>query len=547
MILDLTISILPNEESKKNLIEKKLRATLNEALAKSGIVLPAQDFDFKFIKKSIDARHGKQKFIMRYKAFTENERQNLERKIVWKNADTSSGAKKILIVGSGPAGLFAALRFLENGIQPVIIERGKPTGERKRDIAQISTRGIVDGDSNYCFGEGGAGTFSDGKLFTRSTKRGDVEKILRIFCEFGADEKILTDSHAHIGTDALPKIVNAMREKIIALGGEVHFGTRCTDFLTDNLSGKKIVRGIRAVQTESNEEKEFLGDAVLLATGHSACDVYEQIARIASESLEAKTFALGVRVEHPRTLIDRIQFHGKSDSNLGAAEYRLTSQVEGRGVYTFCMCPGGFVVPSATESEQIVLNGMSCAKRNSPWSNSAIVVETRPEDIPQNFFAQAEEAGSAALASLYFRRWLEHETFLHASPPSQKAPAQMLKDFLRGKDSRDFPKVSYTPGIVASRLDEWLPAQIAFRLKEGIKEFDKKMRGFICDEAVLFASETRTSTPVRILRDRETFECKTLSRLYPCGEGSGYSGGIVSSAMDGENAAQAVLRQLAAN
>lgn len=547
MILDLTISILPNEESKKNLIEKKLRAALNEALAKSGIALPAQDFDFKFIKKSIDARHGRQKFILRYKAFTENERQNLERKIVWKNADTSSGAKKILIVGSGPAGLFAALRFLENGIQPVIIERGKPTGERKRDIAQISTRGIVDGDSNYCFGEGGAGTFSDGKLFTRSTKRGDVEKILRIFCEFGADEKILTDSHAHIGTDALPKIVNAMREKIIALGGEFHFGTRCTDFLTDNLSGKKIVRGIRAVQTESNEEKEFLGDAVLLATGHSACDVYEQIARIASESLEAKTFALGVRVEHPRTLIDRIQFHGKSDSNLGAAEYRLTSQVEGRGVYTFCMCPGGFVVPSATESEQIVLNGMSCAKRNSPWSNSAIVVETRPEDIPQIFFAQAEEAGSAALASLYFRRWLEHETFLHASPPSQKAPAQMLKDFLRGKDSRDFPKVSYTPGIVASRLDEWLPAQIAFRLKEGIKEFDKKMRGFICDEAVLFASETRTSTPVRILRDRETFECQTLSRLYPCGEGSGYSGGIVSSAMDGENAAQAVLRQLAAN
>lgn len=547
MILDLTITIQPNEEDKKNLIEKKLRAELGDALKRSGIDLQAHDFNFKFIKKSIDARHGRQKFILRYKAFTENEREKFERKIVWKKADTSLGAKKVLIVGSGPAGLFAALRFLESGIQPVIIERGKPTSERKRDIAQISTRGFVDGDSNYCFGEGGAGTFSDGKLFTRSTKRGDVEKILRIFCEFGADEKILTDSHAHIGTDRLPQIVNAMREKIISLGGEIYFGTRCVDFLLEKNSGEKIVKGIRAVQVESNEEKEFFGDAIFLATGHSACDVYERLAKIASESLEAKTFALGVRVEHPRTLIDKIQFHGKSDSNLGAAKYRLTSQVEGRGVYTFCMCPGGFVVPSATENEQIVLNGMSCAKRNSPWSNSAIVVETRPEDIPQNFFEEANDAGAAALASLYFRRWIEHETFLHASPPHQKAPAQLLKDFLRGKLSSDFPKVSYTPGIVSSRLDEWLPIQIASRLKEGVKEFDKKMRGFICDEAVLLAIETRTSTPVRILRDRETFECVGLSRLYPCGEGSGYSGGIVSSAMDGENAAQAALRKLAAN
>lgn len=547
MILDLTITIQPNEEGDKNFIEKKLRTALIGTLKKSGSDFSAKNFNFKFVKKSIDARHGRQKFVLRYKAFTESEREKFERKIIWKKADTSQDAKKVLIVGSGPAGLFAALRFLENGIQPVIIERGKATGERKRDIAQISTRGIVDGDSNYCFGEGGAGTFSDGKLFTRSTKRGDVEKILRIFCEFGAGEKILTDSHAHIGTDRLPQIINAMREKIISLGGEFYFGMRCVDFLIEVNSGKKVVKGIRAVQIGSNTEKEFLGDAVFLATGHSACDIYERLAKVACESLEAKTFALGVRVEHPRTLIDKIQFHGESDLNLGAAEYRLTSQVEGRGVYTFCMCPGGFIVPSATESEQIVLNGMSCAKRNSPWSNSAIVVETRPEDIPQKFFEQAKEAGAVALASLYFRSWLEHETFLHASGMDQKVPAQLLKDFLRGKLSCDFPKVSYTPGIVSSRLDEWLPNQIAFRLKEGIREFDKKMRGFICDEAVLFASETRTSTPVRILRDRETFECVALSRLYPCGEGAGYSGGIVSSAIDGENAAQAALRKLAAD
>jgi hypothetical protein len=550
------------------------------AVAKAAFSLPAgttaeENISFVFSKKSLDARHGKAKFVMRYDVYIGEEAPSQEDLLPqWKSVKGSK-CKSVLVVGSGPAGLFGALKLLEGGIKPIIIERGSDTKTRKVDIAKISTRGLLDSDSNYCFGEGGAGTFSDGKLFTRSNKRGNVGQVLRIFNHFGADASILTDAHPHIGTDKLPYIINAMRAKIIELGGEFHFNTRCTGFIT---SGKNSVDGIKTVNTKSGEEKDFFADAVLLATGHSAGDIYELLAKTAPQALEAKTFAAGVRIEHPRATIDAIQFHGRKMPN--AAEYSLTSQQTGssktgnaasygkedeRGVYTFCMCPGGFVVPSATESGTIVVNGMSAAKRNSNWSNSAVVVETRPEDIPEKFKEMAKKNGCPALAGLYFRSSIEREAFLQANTGNdansisdgnstgkekfmegQKAPAQLLEDFLSHKKTpqEKLPKTSYFPGITSSRLDQWLPAQIARRMEKAFKEFNKKMKGFICGEALLIAPETRTSTPVRILRDRESYECCALKKLYPAGEGSGYSGGIVSSAMDGINACAKIMECL---
>lgn len=547
---------------------------IDTAVAKTASSLPAgttaeENISFVFSKKSLDARHGKAKFVMRYDVYIGEKAPSQEDLLPqWKSVKGSK-CKSVLVVGSGPAGLFGALKLLEGGIKPIIIERGSDTKTRKVDIAKISTRGLLDSDSNYCFGEGGAGTFSDGKLFTRSNKRGNVGQVLRIFNHFGADASILTDAHPHIGTDKLPYIINAMRAKIIELGGEFHFNTRCTGFIT---SGKNSVDGIKTVNTKSGEEKDFFADAVLLATGHSAGDIYELLAKTAPQALEAKTFAAGVRIEHPRATIDAIQFHGRKMPN--AAEYSLTSQQTGssktgnaascgkedeRGVYTFCMCPGGFVVPSATESGTIVVNGMSAAKRNSNWSNSAVVVETRPEDIPEKFKEMAKKNGCPALAGLYFRSSIEREAFLQANTGSsgypisggnsmegQKAPAQLLEDFLSHKKSpqEKLPKTSYFPGITSSRLDQWLPAQIARRMEKAFKEFNKKMKGFICGEALLIAPETRTSTPVRILRDRESYECCALKKLYPAGEGSGYSGGIVSSAMDGINACAKIMERL---
>jgi uncharacterized FAD-dependent dehydrogenase len=551
------------------------------AVAKTAFSLSAgttaeENISFVFSKKSLDARHGKAKFVMRYDVYIGEEAPSQEDLLPqWKSVKGSK-CKSVLVVGSGPAGLFGALKLLEGGIKPIIIERGSDTKTRKVDIAKISTRGLLDSDSNYCFGEGGAGTFSDGKLFTRSNKRGNVGQVLRIFNHFGADASILTDAHPHIGTDKLPYIINAMRAKIIELGGEFHFNTRCTGFIT---SGKNSVDGIKTLNTKSGEEKDFFADAVLLATGHSAGDIYELLAKTAPQALEAKTFAAGVRIEHPRATIDAIQFHGRKMPN--AAEYSLTSQQTGssktgnaasygkedeRGVYTFCMCPGGFVVPSATESGTIVVNGMSAAKRNSNWSNSAVVVETRPEDIPEKFKEMAKKNGCPALAGLYFRSSIEREAFLQANTGSsgypisggnstgsdensmegQKAPAQLLEDFLSHKKSpqEKLPKTSYFPGITSSRLDQWLPDQIARRMEKAFKEFNKKMKGFICGEALLIAPETRTSTPVRILRDRESYECCALKKLYPAGEGSGYSGGIVSSAMDGINACSKIMERI---
>lgn len=535
MILEISINLLPQEEKNEKVINRKLF----EQLENKNITFTRENTTFVFVKKSIDARRKQVKLFMRYKAYID-ELPGQENKIPeWKTVDDK--CKKVIVAGSGPAGLFGAFTLLEKGIKPVIIERGQTTHERKRDIAKISTAGIVDGNSNYCFGEGGAGTFSDGKLYTRSNKRGSINSVLALFHYFGADEKILTDAHPHIGTDKLPVIIENMRNKILELGGEIHFNTRLESFITENST---IVKGVHTVNTITGEEKDFYGDALLLATGHSAFDIYESLAKTNPESLEAKTFAVGVRVEHPRELIDKIQFHGKNE-NLGAAEYRLVTQVDGRGVYSFCMCPGGFVVPSATEKDEIVVNGMSSARRNSRWSNAAIVVETKPEDIPQEFVEKAKAINCPQMAGLYWRRWLEQETFKHGN--NQQAPAQLLTDFLKGKESQTLPQSSYTAGLTSSRLDLWLPEQIANRLKKAFYDFDSRMKGYICDQALMIASETRTSTPVRILRDKESCQSTALKKLYPAGEGAGYAGGIVSSAMDGINSclkiAQALLEK----
>ena len=534
MKTDITITVKPEQTENKKLIDKLLKSELSKKTDFS-----QDSVKFVFIKKSVDARHGQVKIHLRYTAYIGEDAPDADKGIpVWKKAD---GKKTVIIVGSGPAGLFAALKLLEYGIKPVIIERGTDTAQRRKDIALISTQNFVNGESNYCFGEGGAGTFSDGKLYTRSNKRGDIGSILRIFHAFGADEKILTDAHPHIGTDRLPKIINAMRAKIIELGGEVRFGCKCTDFVIEDGRVKGVVASCSGSPSTGSGTTEILGDAVILATGHSAKDIYELLAKRAPSALEAKTFAVGVRVEHPRSVIDNIQYHGKKKAaGLGAAEYRVTTQVDGRGVYSFCMCPGGFVVPSSSGPEEIVVNGMSAAARNSKWSNAAVVVETRPEDIPQTFKKQAQELGCTALAGLLFRTDIEHKAW--QAGKGQAAPAQLVTDFLKNRPTAQeaFPPTSYTPGIISSNLNEWLPESISTRLAQGFNQINQNMKGFIDPAALMIAPETRTSTPVRILRDKETMECTALKSLYPAGEGSGYAGGIVSSAMDGVNVAQVI-------
>ena len=546
MRTQVTVTVLPDQEKDQKVINAKIRAEINKSSdSKKALLKHEGKYEALFLKKSIDARHGQLKLHLRYEIFIGESAESAKKETalpVWKKAD---GNKSVIIVGSGPAGLFAALTLLEHGIKPVIIERGKETSSRKRDIAAISTKDQVNPDSNYCFGEGGAGTFSDGKLYTRSNKRGNISKSLLIFNYFGADKKILTDAHPHIGTDRLPQVINNMRSKIIELGGDFHFETKVTNLI---LEGKRV-KGVATENTASRESKDFYADAVILATGHSAGEIYQMIARLAPDALEAKTFAAGVRVEHPRTLIDSIQYHKKSAAaeeksadSLGAAEYRVTAQVSGRGVYSFCMCPGGFVVPSASAPGEIVVNGMSSAARNSKWSNAAIVTEIRPEDIPEEFQKQAEKDACPQLAGLYFRSYLEKLAFQHGN--GQAAPAQRLTDFLENKKSDELPPSSYTPGLVSSNLREWLPDFISYRLAEGFRQINKNMKGFICDQALMIAIESRTSTPVRILRDKESLECTAIKGLYPCGEGSGYSGGIISSAMDGENVCLSLINHL---
>ena len=526
----ITVTVSPEYEKNQTFIFNQII----EELYNQGIKAKKEDIKTVFVKKSIDARRRNIKIYLRYDVYIGEEIPDTNKIPEWKHPD---GNKTVCIVGFGPAGIFAALKLLEKGIKPVIIERGSETSQRKIDIASISTKHIVNENSNYCFGEGGAGTFSDGKLYTRSNKRGDISSVLNILVHFGADKKILTDAHPHIGTNKLPQIINNIRSFILEMGGEIHFNSKLIDFVFEQNKNTKKVKSIVAENVVTGEKQNISCDYVILATGHSAPDIYRLMAKVNPECLEAKTFAVGVRVEHPRLVIDTIQFHGKTE-NLGAAEYRLTTQVDGRGVYSFCMCPGGFVVPSSSGKDEIVVNGMSAAERNSKWSNAAIVVETRPEDIPQKFIQKAEKEGCKALAGLYFREDLEHRAFLNGK--DQAAPAQRVKDFLNHKDTVEFPPTSYTPGIVASRLDLWLDPFIETRLEQGFRNFNQSMKGFICSDAVMIAVESRTSTPVRISRDKETLKCIGIENLYPAGEGSGYSGGIVSSAMDGENVARMI-------
>lgn len=432
----------------------------------------------------------------------------------------------VVVVGAGPGGLFAALRLIELGFRPLVVERGKPVNERMKDLARIRHDQRVDAESNYSFGEGGAGAYSDGKLYTRSKKRGNVKKILGVFCQHGASPAILSDAHPHIGTDKLPRVIENMRNTILRCGGEVHFQTRMTALLLHEDRVEGITCG----------GKEFRAGAVVLATGHSARDVYRWLAENGIE-MEAKGMAVGVRLEHPAELIDQLQYHSRQGRGkyLPAAEYSVVQQVEGRGVYSFCMCPGGFVVPAASGPEQLVVNGMSPSNRGSKWSNSGMVVELRPEDIE----------GDDVLKMMRYQNELERTCWLQGNQ-RQTAPAQRMADFVNRRLSYDLPQSSYGPGLISSPLHFWMPQPIVSRLQEGFKAFGRQKHGFLTNEAVMMGVETRTSSPVRIVRQGDTLQHVRIQGLFPCGEGAGYAGGIVSAGMDGERCAESAAAFLQA-
>ena len=478
-------------------------------------------YGVRILKRSIDARQRQIFVNLKVRVYV-NE-QPSDDAYVRTEYPNVEGKSQVIVVGAGPGGLFAALRLIELGLRPVVLERGKNVHDRKKDLANITKTQKVDAESNYCFGEGGAGAYSDGKLYTRSKKRGNTDKILNVFCQHGASTAILADAHPHIGTDKLPKVIEAMRHTIISCGGEVHFQTKMTRLV---IEGDKVV-GCEAVMTPEGTQMIFNGP-VILATGHSARDVYRYLVEVKIE-VEAKGIAVGVRLEHPSMLIDQIQYHNKQGRGkyLPAAEYSFVTQVEGRGVYSFCMCPGGFVIPAATDKEQIVVNGMSPASRGTQWSNSGMVVEIHPEDIQ----------GDRCLRVMDFQAELE-KTCWQQGNMKQTAPAQRMADFVNGKLSYDLPKSSYAPGLISSPLHFWLPKMISHRLQEGFKTFGRNAHGFLTNEAVLIATETRTSSPVRILRDRDTLQHVRIQGLFPCGEGAGYAGGIVSAGVDGERCAE---------
>lgn len=447
------------------------------------------------------------------------------------------GKKQAIVVGAGPGGLFAALRLIELGIRPIIVERGKNVRDRKVDLAKITKDHKINAESNYSFGEGGAGAYSDGKLYTRSKKRGNVDKILNVFCQHGASTSILMDAHPHIGTDKLPRVIENMRKTILECGGEVHFETKMTGL---------IIQDRKVIGIETQTGQQFFGP-VILATGHSARDVYQWLYDHQVD-IEAKGIAVGVRLEHPAMLIDQIQYHNKNGRGayLPAAEYNFVTQVNGRGVYSFCMCPGGFVVPAASGPHQIVVNGMSPSNRAGRWSNSGMVVEMHPEDLSNPDLKMNEEGyGDSPLAMMYFQEALEQMCWQQGNM-RQTAPAQRMADFVNRKLSYDLPDSSYAPGLISSPLHFWIPSFITSRLQQGFLQFGKNSHGFLTNEASVIAIETRTSAPVRIIRDKERLQHCSIAGLFPCGEGAGYAGGIVSAGIDGERCAEATAQYLEA-
>lgn len=550
MIQEYQIRILPEQAASEEGIKRYLAKekgldvrTLNQV---------------RVLKRSIDARQRTIFVNLKVRAYI-NEFPQDDQYIHTEYPDVSS-RPCVIVVGEGPGGLFASLRLIELGYRPIVLERGKDVRERKKDLSNITKTQKVDGESNYCFGEGGAGAYSDGKLYTRSKKRGSVDKILNVFCQHGANTNILADAHPHIGTDKLPRVIENMRNTIIKCGGEVHFQTKMIRLIlesegkltaSDAAAGDRVI-GVEAVNLATGAEETYRGP-VILATGHSARDVYRYLAS-AKIDIEAKGIAVGVRLEHPSQLIDQIQYHNKSGRGkyLPAAEYSFVTQVDGRGVYSFCMCPGGFVIPAATGPEQLVVNGMSPSNRGTAWSNSGMVVETHPEDVAQfvkehqaiieQTEMKAQENSSlfnlhSSLQMMYFQQIVEKQCWQQGNM-KQTAPAQRMADFVNNRLSYDLPKSSYAPGIISSPLHFWMPSFVSKRLQEGFKTFGKNAHGFLTNEATLIAMETRTSSPVRIIRDRETLQHVRIQGLFPCGEGAGYAGGIVSAGVDGERCAE---------
>ena len=550
MIQEYQIRILPEQAASEEGIKRYLAKekgldvrTLNQV---------------RVLKRSIDARQRTIFVNLKVRAYI-NEFPQDDQYIHTEYPDVSS-RPRVIVVGEGPGGLFASLRLIELGYRPIVLERGKDVRERKKDLSNITKTQKVDGESNYCFGEGGAGAYSDGKLYTRSKKRGSVDKILNVFCQHGANTNILADAHPHIGTDKLPRVIENMRNTIIKCGGEVHFQTKMIRLILesegkltapDAAAGDRVI-GVEAVNLATGAEETYRGP-VILATGHSARDVYRYLAS-ANIDIEAKGIAVGVRLEHPSQLIDQIQYHNKSGRGkyLPAAEYSFVTQVEGRGVYSFCMCPGGFVIPAATGPEQLVVNGMSPSNRGTAWSNSGMVVETHPEDVAQfvkehqaiieQTEMKAQQNDSlfnlhSSLQMMYFQQIVEKQCWQQGNM-KQTAPAQRMADFVNNRLSYDLPKSSYAPGIISSPLHFWMPSFVSKRLQEGFRTFGKNAHGFLTNEATLIAMETRTSSPVRIIRDRETLQHVRIQGLFPCGEGAGYAGGIVSAGVDGERCAE---------